>query len=68
MRSLSLSAALLLLVAVRHGLLSVVAPLAALAPAATVVWAWTLLKEPVTRVQLVGLGASLVGLALIALG
>ena len=52
----------------RHGLLSVVAPLAALAPAATVVWAWTLLKEPVTRVQLVGLGASLVGLALIALG
>lgn len=65
---LDVGSTLLLLLAVRRGLLSVVAPLAALAPAATVVWAWTLLKEPVTRLQLVGLGASVVGLALIALG
>jgi len=65
---LDVASTLLLLLAVRRGLLSVVAPLAALAPAATVIWAWTLLKEPVTRIQLVGLAASLVGLALIALG
>jgi len=65
---LDLGSTLLLLLAVRRGLLSVVAPLAALAPAGTVVWAWTLLKEPVTRVQLVGLAASLVGLGLIAAG
>src|SRR5690606_32802430 len=58
----------LLLTAVRRGLIVVVAPLAAIAPAFTVIWAWALLKEPVTRHQIVGIGLSLAGLILIAAG
>lgn len=66
--ALDILATALLLAAVRRGLIVVVAPLAAIAPAFTVIWAWTLLKEPVTRHQLVGIALSLTGLALIALG
>ena len=65
---LDVTATALLLVAVREGLTVVVAPVAALAPAFTVVWAWAVLKEHVTRHQIVGLGIALLGLVLIATG
>jgi drug/metabolite transporter (DMT)-like permease len=66
--ALDVTATSVLLVAIRHGLLVVVAPVAALAPAFTVVWAWVVLREPVSRLQLAGLALALVGLALIATG
>lgn len=66
--ALDVGATALLLVAVRHGLVVVVAPIASLAPAATVVLAWLVLHERVSRLQLVGLAVALVGLALIAGG
>jgi drug/metabolite transporter (DMT)-like permease len=46
----------------------VVAPIASLAPAFTVVWAWFVLHERVSRLQLAGLVLALVGLALAASG
>jgi len=46
----------------------VVAPAAALAPAFTVMWAWVVLREHVTRHQVIGLGIALAGLVLIAVG
>jgi drug/metabolite transporter (DMT)-like permease len=66
--ALDVTATVLLLTALREGLVVVVAPVAAIAPAFTVMWAWGLLKEPVTRHQVVGLGLALAGLALIAAG
>jgi drug/metabolite transporter (DMT)-like permease len=62
------TATTLLVIAVRHGLTSVVAPVAALGPAFTVMWAWGLLHERVTRVQVGALLVALLGLALIAAG
>jgi drug/metabolite transporter (DMT)-like permease len=66
--ALDVGATVLLLVAVREGLSSLVAPVAALGPAFTVAWAWVVLREPIARLQLAGLGLALVGLALIAAG
>ncbi len=66
--ALDVLATVLLLVAVREGLASLVAPIAALGPAFTVGWAWGLLHESVARLQVVGLGVALVGLVLIAVG
>ena len=65
---LDVTATLLLLIAVRHGLVALVAPVAALGPAFTVMWAWLVLREPVGRVQLVGIAAGIMGLVLIAAG
>lgn len=65
---LDVTAATLILVAVRRGYIVEVAPAASLAPAATVGLAWWVLHEHVTRAQLAGLGVALVGLALIATG
>jgi drug/metabolite transporter (DMT)-like permease len=65
---LDVAATTLLLVAVREGLTVVVAPVAALAPAFTVVWAWIVLHERVTRHQIAGLLIALTGLVLIAAG
>jgi drug/metabolite transporter (DMT)-like permease len=65
--ALDVVATVFLLVAVREGLSSLVAPIAALGPAFTVAWAWGFLHEPVARMQLVGLGLALIGLPLIAL-
>jgi drug/metabolite transporter (DMT)-like permease len=65
---LDIGATLMLLVAVREDLTSLVAPVAALGPAFTVGWAWAVLREPVVRLQVVGLGVALVGLVLIAAG
>jgi drug/metabolite transporter (DMT)-like permease len=66
--ALDVTAAALLLVAIRHGLLVVVAPVACLAPAFTVVWAWIVLREAMSRTQWAGLALALVGLALVATG
>jgi uncharacterized membrane protein len=66
--ALDVTATVLLLVAVREGLTVVVAPVAALAPAFTVMWAWVVLREHVTRHQVIGLAVAFVGLALIAAG
>jgi uncharacterized membrane protein len=65
---LDVTATVLVLIAVREGLVAVVAPVAALGPAFTVICAWLVLKEPVARVQLVGLVVAVTGLTLIAVG
>ena len=66
--ALDVTATALLLVAVRRGLLVAVAPLAALAPAFTVVFAFLFLHEKIARVQLIGLLLGAAGLVLIASG
>jgi drug/metabolite transporter (DMT)-like permease len=62
------AATALLVVAVRRGLTSVVAPLVALGPAFTVLWAWGVLHEHVNRIQVLALAIALLGLVLIAVG
>jgi drug/metabolite transporter (DMT)-like permease len=62
------AATALLVYAVRRELLSVVAPIASLAPAFTVVLAWFLGRERVNAVQRLGLALAAAGLALIAAG
>jgi drug/metabolite transporter (DMT)-like permease len=66
--ALDVTATALLLLAVRHGLIVVVAPIAALAPAMTVVLSWALLKERIAKPQLLGLMVALPALVLIAAG
>lgn len=66
--TLDLTATTILLAAVRRGLLVVVAPVASLAPAFTVMWASAVLHERVSREQYIGLGLALVGLVLVATG
>jgi drug/metabolite transporter (DMT)-like permease len=65
---LDVAATALLVVAVRRELLVVVAPLASLGPAFTVLWAWRLQGERLYRWQVLGLGCALVGLALMSTG
>jgi uncharacterized membrane protein len=65
---LDVTASTLLLLAVRRGLLVVVAPLAALAPAATVLLAHVVLHEHLQTLQRVGLLLALVGIVLIVAG
>ena len=62
------AATALLVYAVRRELLSVVAPIASLAPAFTVVLAWVLGQQRVSSVQRLGLALAAAGLALIAAG
>ncbi len=66
--TLDLTATTILLAAVRRGLLVVVAPVASLAPAFTVMWASVILHERVSREQYAGLALALVGLVLVATG
>jgi drug/metabolite transporter (DMT)-like permease len=65
---LDVTASALLLLAVRRGLLVVVAPLAALAPAATVLLARVVLHEHLHPVQRAGLLLALLGIVLIVAG
>jgi drug/metabolite transporter (DMT)-like permease len=65
---LDVTATTLLLLAVRRGLVLVVAPLAALAPAATVVLARFVLDERLHAGQRIGLVLALIGLVLVAAG
>src|SRR5262249_23045364 len=60
------SANALILLAVRRGLVSLVAPVASLYPATTVVLARVVLRERIGRQRLGGLVVGLAGLALIA--
>ncbi len=57
-----------LVLAIRRDLAVVVAPIAALAPGFTVLWAWAMLREPLSRLQSAGLLLALCGLAMIAGG
>jgi len=57
-----------LVLAIRRDLAVVVAPIAALAPGFTVLWAWAMLREPLSRLQSAGLLLALCGLAMIAAG
>lgn len=66
--ALDVTATTMLLAALRHGLLVVVAPIASLAPAFTVMWASVVLHERVSREQYAGLALALVGLVLVATG
>jgi drug/metabolite transporter (DMT)-like permease len=63
---LDLSANALILLAVRRGLISLVAPVAALYPAATVLLARVVVGEKLGRTRLGGLALALTGLVLIA--
>lgn len=65
---LDVAATTLLLLAVRRGLLVVVSPLAALAPAATVILARFVLGERLQSTQRVGFALALAGLVLIVVG
>jgi drug/metabolite transporter (DMT)-like permease len=65
---LDVTATSLLLIAVRDGLVALVAPVAALGPAFTVMWAWLILREPIGRMQLAGIVVGVVGLVMIAAG
>jgi drug/metabolite transporter (DMT)-like permease len=65
---LDVAANLLYLLASREGLLSLVAVLTSLYPAATVLLARFVLHERLDRIQLVGLGLAAGGVTLIALG
>lgn len=58
----------LYLEATRHGLLSLVAVLASLYPASTVVLARVLLKERFTAAQMAGMACAAAGVACIAFG
>jgi drug/metabolite transporter (DMT)-like permease len=58
----------LLLIAIREGLVALVAPVAALGPAFTVMWAWLFLREPIGRAQLAGIVVGFAGLVMIAAG
>jgi uncharacterized membrane protein len=62
------AANLFYLLSTREGLLSLVAVLTSLYPAATVLLARFVLHERLVRVQLVGLGLAAAGVTLIALG
>lgn len=63
---LDMAANVLYLVALRHGLLAVVAAVTGLYPAATVVLAQTVLDERMRRTQVVGLGVAAVAATLVA--
>jgi uncharacterized membrane protein len=65
---LDVTAGTLLLLAVRRGLIVVVAPIAALGPAATVILARSVLGEKLHNAQRVGIAFALVGLFMIAVG
>ncbi|MGH2683895.1 MAG: EamA family transporter [Actinomycetota bacterium] len=65
---LDIGANALYLVAIRSGLLSLVAVLGSLYPAMTVLLARVVLHERLTRGQLLGLGLAAIGVALIAAG
>jgi uncharacterized membrane protein len=65
---LDAAANVMILLAVREGLLVVVAPVAALAPAFTVGLAWLVLRERLHVAQRLGLVGALVGVVLVAAG
>jgi drug/metabolite transporter (DMT)-like permease len=65
---LDVAANVLYLLSTQHGLLSLVAVITSMYPAATVILARFVLKERLTKNQLVGLGLAAAGVTLIAIG
>lgn len=65
---LDVAANVLYLLSTQHGLLSLVAVITSMYPAATVVLARLILNERLTKTQLVGLGMAAAGVTLIATG
>jgi uncharacterized membrane protein len=65
---LDVAANVLYLLSTQHGLLSLVAVITSMYPAATVILARFVLKERLTSNQLVGLGLAAAGVTLIAIG
>jgi drug/metabolite transporter (DMT)-like permease len=65
---LDMLANLLYLLAVQRGMLSIVAPLSSLYPAATVLLAWIVLRERLFGFQMAGLAGAVVAIALITAG
>jgi drug/metabolite transporter (DMT)-like permease len=65
---LDVVAAALLLLAVRRGLVVVVAPIASLAPGFTVLLAWGVLGEYLVPVQRIGIAVALAGVLLVSVG
>lgn len=65
---LDVAANILYLLSTQHGLLSLVAVITSMYPAATVVLARLILHERLTKTQLVGLGLAAAGVTLIATG
>lgn len=57
----------LLIEALNRGFLSIVGPITSLTPAFTVLGAWLVLREPVSRPQAVGMVITIAGLALLAI-
>ena len=66
--TLDVGATALLVLAVRRGLIVVVAPIASLAPGFTVLLAWAVLGERLGSVQRVGVVCALVGVLLVSTG
>ena len=65
---LDVGATAMLVLAVRRGLIVLVAPIASLAPGFTVLLAWVVLGEQLGRVQRLGLLCALAGLVLVSTG
>ena len=65
---LDVGATAMLVLAVRRGLIVLVAPIASLAPGFTVLLAWVVLGEQLGRVQRIGLLCALAGLVLVSTG
>ncbi len=66
--ALDVGATAMLVLAVRRGLIVLVAPIASLAPGFTVLLAWVVLGEQLGRVQRIGLCCALAGLVLVSTG
>ena len=66
--ALDIAANAFYLLAVRQGQLGIVATLASLYPASTVLLAWLVIGEPIRRIQAAGLGAAAVAILLITGG
>ena len=65
---LDVAATAMLVLAIRRGLIVVVAPIASLAPGFTVLLAWRVLGEHLDSVQRFGIVCALLGLVLVSVG
>ena len=66
--ALLLTAHIMLIEALNAGFLSIVGPLTSLTPAFTAIGAWLFLKDPMGKMQWMGLAIALAGVLMVALG